>query len=458
MRKVRLLNAINCFAALTLLLSICGLGQEEKKIPKSYIAFDSKPEQNAEVYLDDKLVGSTPFELTGLEPGPYLVTMKKTGYNAAYDGLTVTEGLRRTVEMTLEPVTGLVFIESKPDGADIVIDEVNWGRTPKLLEELPLGDYTVALSVPGYQQLNIPLYIRDRVPQRLYGELRLDSATLTIKSKPTGAIVTVNGIEQGPAPRTIERVPEGVCTVNVEAEGYHPYESEIKLATGERETVVADLEPIPASLKVVSQPTGARIYIDNQFRGKTPLELNDLKPGTYRVRTGMEAHDPAARNVTLARAEERVEEFRLTPNCGSLHIATQPAGATVLIDGKKVGVTKAKEDQTDRISEVLTVKQVTIGEHAVKVFLRGYYETEKKFTFERDKVLTKHVKLRRRFIPDYEVRTPRKTYTGILKGYEENVLVLETSPGLMTRIPVADILFRRPLKGDAADRERNGEP
>ena len=441
----------------TLLLSLLALNglqataaKVEAPPPVTHVAITTEP-VDAEVFVDRKLRGSSPVALTDLTPGKHLITVSETGYNTAYRTINVIEGARLAVDITLDRLLGLVFVQSAPTGADIVIDGAHRGRTPQLVTDLPLGDYRIELSAPGYQPATVPLYIRDRTPQGITTKLRLDAAALTIESDPPGASVSVNGIDQGQAPCRVDRVPEGTATIDVTADGYHPYQQKLRLTAGDDQSLMARLRPIPGALRIVSQPVGARIYVDNQFRGVAPVALADLKPGTYRVRAELDAHDATARSVTVTRAANLIEEFRMTPNCGTVILTTEPAGATAFIDDKQAGTSMAKVDQTDRVSEPLTIKLVKVGPHELRVTAKGYFDRTIPLTIERNKTVTLHAKLKRRFIPDFEVKTASKTYTGVLIRIGTEFILLESAPGVTTRIPLNEVLSRRVLVGTAIE-------
>ena len=124
-------------------------------------------------------------------------------------------------------------------------------------------------------------------------------------------------------PLTVDRIPEGEATLEMTLEGCEPYKQTVKLAAGEAQELRAVLKPIPAELKVVSIPPGARIYIDTQFRGEAPVTAKDLAPGSYRVRAELVAHEPVARTVELTRAQKLVEEFRLESNSGLFQLISK---------------------------------------------------------------------------------------------------------------------------------------
>ena len=166
-----------------------------------------------------------------------------------------------------------------------------------------------------------------------------DSGTLDIVSDPASAEVLVNGISRGQTPCRIDRIPGGSVAIEIKANGFQPHTRDVSLAAGEVQKIEAQLKPLPGTLRVVSIPEGARVYINDEFKSEAPFDLTNAKPGTYRVRVEQIGHEPVARDVTLEKGASITEEFRLAKITGRLELTTAPSGATVLIDGKKVGIT-----------------------------------------------------------------------------------------------------------------------
>ncbi len=437
-------------SCITCLHAVCANASDEIE-PLSFLSVITIPD-NAEVSINREIRGSSPLDITNLKKGTYLISVKKRNYHTAYRTVQIKDNTKLAVEIEIEPITGLAFIETIPPGADVIINEIQKGRSPLLINDLPIGEYEVHLSSPGYQSAIIPLTINDRVPQRIFTELRFDAAIITVLSEPPGASVVVNGIERGTAPCSSINVPEGESTVMVSAEGYHPYIQKLKLAAGETQEITARLKPRPGMLTIVSIPAGVRIYVDNQFKGNSPVTLENLSPGTYRIRAEQDLFEPLARTVTIHMAEKKTEEFRLTANSGSLLITTEPAESSIFIDGKERGVTSAMKNQTDRVSEPLTIGSVEVGNHQLRVTCKGYFENISQITITRETTLTRHIKLNRRFIPDYEIKTQNRTYTGILKERNKDFIMFEIAPGVTTRIERSEILSQRVLRGDEADK------
>ena len=102
------------------------------------------------------------------------------------------------------------------------------------------------------------------------------------------------------------------------------------------------------SLRVVSEPAGARVTINGEARGRTPLELGELAFGRYDVRVEQAGFGAEARKVELA-ADSPAAALRVTlkpravPTTGSAEVVSTPSGAVVSVDGIQVGQTPIKE-------------------------------------------------------------------------------------------------------------------
>jgi hypothetical protein len=407
----------------------------------------------AAVYCDGKSFGNSPTLLPGLKAGSHIVVAEKDGYRTARETVSVSEGERAPLNIKLQQVSALVIIHTDPEGAEVEIDGVSQGTTPVLITNLTPGKYRVKLQIPGFQAKEVELNAPNRTPVKLSVSLNSDSAKLTIDSTPSNATVTLNGIAKGNTPVTLDRIPAGNVTLELAAPGCAPYKQILTLSAGQDEDITAVLKAIPATLKVVSIPDKARIYIDNQFKGETPLTITDLPPATYKVRAEKRGYTVMpSRSLTLKGAQETTEEFRLTKNAGTMQVTTEPAGVKIFVDGEEVGVTQANSEATDRISEPLVLDFLGVGSHKVQLTRTGYYKIDLAITIKKDETVTKHVPLRRMFIKNYTVRTRDATYEGMLLGKTLiGGIKIEIRPGIVKTLQPADIISHSPLRKDDID-------
>lgn len=399
------------------------------------------------VRCDGRIHGIAPVTIPNLAPGRHLLVVAKQGFRQLRKSVVVEAGQKLTLELQLEPMHGLLLVHSTPAGAEVTINGASKGTTPALVTDMPFGAYRMQISRPGYLAKELDLRISRRRPERIAVALTANSAALLLDSAPPGADVTVNGIAQGRTPCSVENITSGEAHIEIGLKGYETFRQTVTVTPGQREELTAQLKAVPAKLEIVSRPEGARIYVDDQFRGEAPVVFDALDPGPYRVRAEMAGYEVTARDITLEPADDRVEEFRMQSDVGSLEITTEPAGVSIFIDGEQKGTTTSKPGETDRVSDPMRLRMVSSGKRMILLTKKGYYDIEIAVDIEREDVTVFHKKLKRRFIPDYEVRTKARTVRGVLVEIDEKGnLRLEVAPGIFKTINAADVRAHMPLR------------
>ncbi len=83
-----------------------------------------------------------------------------------------------------------------------------------------------------------------------------------------------------------------------------------------------------------SEPTGAKVWIDDEYMGITPYQ-SEMTAGYHDYRLEKEMYYPKEGGFTIRLNETSTEEATLDPNFGSLTINTIPInGAAITLDGK----------------------------------------------------------------------------------------------------------------------------
>lgn len=400
----------------------------------------------ASIAIDGSPRGVAPLTLQ-LAPGAHLVETSLKGYENDFRTLVVGDAAGASETIRLKPATAAVLVQSEPAGAAVTRDGVNVGFTPLLLPEVPFGTYRMELALAGFKPQQIELVVAAASPQKIAARLVSSSASLEITSEPAGADVRINGVLRGQTPITVDKIEEGQSALEVAAEGYTPFSQQVALAAGEVFKIHAPLVAIPSTLSIATLPAGARVYVDNQFKGESPLKIADLAAGSYRVRVEKPGFEPMARTIELGRNTAVVEEFKLAANVGSLRVSTSPAGVSVLVNGREFGTTASLTNATDRISEPLEVSGVPVGEQEVVFTRNGYAEARRKIVVNRgETAVVDLVRLERLFIPDVEVQTRTAVYRGVYVSKSAEFYRMETNPGLTMSIPIPDIVAVRLIR------------
>lgn len=380
-----------------------------------------------------------------LPPGDYIVGFSAEDCDSEAAALHIGQGdAEAAVSRTLAKTTGLALARSEPPGAQVTIDGVERGTTPCLLADLPLGTWQATFSLPGYKSTTLQFVLRDRTPVDVSATLASDSAALEISANIEGAEIKVNGISQGTAPCTVERVPAGDVVIEASAPGYRDFVQMLKVSGSERVAIAARMEELPASLAVYSIPEGARVYLDNNYKGTAPVLFESLQPGEHRIRVEKDGFDTLARNVTLTRGNESTEEFRLAANTGKISVTSVPAGVTIYVDGVKSGETPPSDIKD--LSSMLEIAGVAEGEHTLKFAKPGYFPKTATCSVKRGETTLQRVELQRQFIPDYEVVTATGPHRGVLVSITADSIRIETSPGVVSAYQRDKVISHGKLK------------
>lgn len=443
--RIRITSAMSRLALAALLLPLA-LAAAPKATPSGSLNLNSVP-NGATVKIDRRAVGTTPLN-TPLSVGEHLVAIELAGHQPAWRTVNIVAEETYSLSFELVPLTGLILVHSTPSDAEIIVDGLDHGRTPALVTSLPLGSHRLRLELPGYRAKEIEVNLTDRTPQHVNVDLTSSSATLHISANIPAADIFLNGIARGTTPATLERIPAGEAMLEVRAPGYISYSQPLKLAEGEVQQIQARLEEQPGTLQIVSLPTPARVYLNNEFRGETPLQLTPLAAGSHRIRVERDGFEPNARTLTLERGANRTEEFRLTGNSGRILITTEPGDATIILDGETHGKTLPASGEGLQASAPYPLELIPEGAHTIQVVRQGYFDKTLPVNVSRGETTPLHIKLERRFIPNYEITTSSGSYCGVLIERGSDAIRLEIAPGVISTYLMKDIL-RHNLLPDA---------
>jgi PKD repeat protein len=257
----------------------------------------------------EDLIDITPKQFS-VEPGTYIIYLKKYGYISWWTEITVTsEEILNLGTIPLEPqesMYGALHIETNPADATIVlerevpdIESKVHGKTPLSLESLPKGTYRYTITKDGYEDVT-------GVTEVVVGEVSEVAVALTqlaltepvrFNSLPVGAEVYIipciddcNELDLetldvaeikektdyvgyiGYTPTTFE-MPNGKWGYLMSKDSYHPVSGTIFVTVGTPiEDVNRELTPFPQNVEVYfeSVQDEVTIYYHEKELGTTP--------------------------------------------------------------------------------------------------------------------------------------------------------------------------------------------
>lgn len=385
---------------------------------------------NAQIFINGESYGVTPMTVNSLKAGKYHLRLNLQGYQQYDEFFTVTEGSYVPIETELVAETGILLVTSDPEGADLSLDGVSLGVTPKLVTDIKLKrQYRFELAKTGYGTKKFDVRLENRVPAVRNIQLMLDSGRLNITSTPVGADVYIGDVCRGKTPIEITMVPKGKARITLKMPGYADYKRVIDVMAGGIQSIDIPLTGLPGKAEFSTTVPHAKIKINGKVVGNGAVQV-DLPAGEHEVEIDEPGYTKISEKFTIEHDKVLSKMFTLESQMGSLAITTLPGGASVFLDGKLVGRTKSGVDDETR-SEVLVIEDIPEGEHEIRIERKGFKVAMRKPDISRGKRSQANFKLKRTFTPNVEIETLTKKVSGVYKGKSQQGVTIEEKPGVV---------------------------
>ena len=138
----------------------------------------------------------------------------------------------------------------------------------------------------------------------------------------------------------------GNYSVVAEKEGYRKLEQGITVSFGQDALFDYEMTKLPGYLDVTSIPVAdARVEIDGEEVGVTPLERLEIEAGQHSLRVTAERYLPFEDSIEITgMGLGQRAEITLQPAWGTLILASEPSGAVVVLDGEEIGSTPLRAE------------------------------------------------------------------------------------------------------------------
>jgi hypothetical protein len=283
-------------------------------------------------------------------------------------------GAPAAVEATAQ--TGTLVVTSNPEGVATFVDGEQKGSTPLTLT-LSVGPHVLELRGPG-EPRSIPVTVTAGMQSSQYIELPKTATKTTgqlqIRTEPSGARVTVDGIARGTSPITVAELTPGEHAVVLESEHGSVKESVI-VESGVTASLVVPLaaaQSAPVSGWVsVKAPVDVQIFEDGRLLGTNMTDRIMVSAGRHEIEIVSEALGYRTTR-SLQVAAGRVAAVTVEMPKGTLAVNAQP-WAEVWIDGERVGETPIGNLSMTIGSHSVLFRHPQLGEqhHTALVTLKG---------------------------------------------------------------------------------------
>lgn len=244
---------------------------------------------SAAVFIDGEFVGVSPLQDHALATGAHRISVQKQDY-ASRDTVVTLAGDPAVLQLALRAVQEEELVdESQEDLPEEPSPELAADTNPETPP--PVESSTSAIPAPAEAQPATPA---DAIP--------------------------VAQEETRPAAEdddTALAVEEQAAPLDGEEESPEPEEPVVEVGT----------------MQVLSQPSGAAVWLGDQQVGRTPLLLTEVAVGAQQVTLRLDGYEPFSAVVDVAPQEQSELNGRLTQRLGTLKILAKPWG-NIYIDGE----------------------------------------------------------------------------------------------------------------------------
>ena len=208
--------------------------------------------------------------------------------------------------------------------------------------------------------------------------------SMFIDSFPQNSEVYVDGVVKGNTPLTVNNLDFGEYEVQVKHDGFRTFTKTVDLSRNKRKiTVIANLEHITFVLQVNSYPTESEVYVDGIKKGLTPITIDDLSLGEHFVEVKRANFSTWSQKINVNQYKVIQLIANLDATAASIDAESTPQGATVLLNGKNVGVTP------------IVVKNLDAGDYTLELQLEGYAPYTEKVTLNKGETLQRQITLKK---------------------------------------------------------------
>ena len=236
------------------------------------------------------------------------------------------------------------------------------------------GSYMVTAELTGYRPLQQDIVVPAGGFQLFELQLEELPGQVSIELQPAVPFrLFVNDAEVVIDSQQLAGIPGGTHRLRIETGRYLPVEETLVVAgKGEAQQVAYVLQPAWASVRINSQPPGASVHVDGEPVGVTPLET-ELIQGERKLVLKLEKHQDLLLPLQVMAGNNQVlDTLQLQPADGRLVLDSDPAGASVSVDGVFQGTTPVTLTLTSGV------------EHALRLTRPGYRRFDKQLQLAPD--------------------------------------------------------------------------
>lgn len=268
---------------LSILFVFCGIVFSQVSLETYKITSDPS---GAQIYFDDKLMGSTPNSLSVSDSGQHILVLKRNGFEDWQTLLNAGLIEMDEIHATLNPLRGKIQVNCDVPGAAILLDGKYVGPAPKLLTDLEYGTHVLEVKRNIYKTREKKIVFKQEIEITDNAvkvvSVILGTSWITADSRPVKGAAFLQGDSLGWLPFEKKKITPGEYELAIKKENFETVYSELNIQPGEhKELDTFELVPMTYTkvfYRSLLFPGYGQLYAERTFRGYlyTILEISSI--------------------------------------------------------------------------------------------------------------------------------------------------------------------------------------
>ena len=247
-----------------------------------------------------------------------------------------------------QPELGFLAISSEPADADIYIDGKHYGKTNNVITDLAVGSHELKLEKEGYATLTKTFVTTKGETLKLNETLQAVSKQkvhLIVKADQENATIYIDDEPLGTKEASMLFMLGSSHTWMIKCNMYHTESGTVTL--NERTVIDKKLRPNFGFLNILTTPEqGAKVFVDEEYVGQSPVKTDKLKSGTHTVRVMKDMYKMKEQSFTVTDGQTTNATLNMAANFVNVTVTTD-SQSDIYVDDEY----KGKGRWTGRLSD-----------------------------------------------------------------------------------------------------------
>lgn len=234
-------------------------------------------------------------------------------------------------------------LQTNPPGAKVTRDgEHVLGDTPFRLVNIPADErFELTVRARNFQVVRETYSLSAGEEKNVQINLEPLYGSIEVSSSPPGAQVLLDKKLIGTTPLHYDKVlPDTAHTLTIAMEGFEEFTVPLRLGAEESRVFNKALEEANRNFLITSTPPGAQIFLNGTQYGITPRQFKNFEINRdYLLVLRLGGYRDYLHRIRLNSGSTRQMAVRLEPadrRIGSLYLDTEPQGAAITMNGKRL--------------------------------------------------------------------------------------------------------------------------